>query len=135
MTQQIHALYVDDEIDLLDIGKRYLERQDGLSITTCMRVDDALRILEEQPFDLIISDYQMPVMNGISFLKYLRKAGNTTPFILFTGRGREEVVIEVLKNGADFFTSRREWIRKHNLLNSLIKFVILLHAQGQREIF
>ena len=48
----------------------------------------------------------MPRMNGISFLKILRASGNTTPFIIFTGKGREEVVIEALNSGADFYIQK-----------------------------
>ncbi len=45
-------------------------------------------------------------MNGISFLKTLRANGNTTSFIIFTGKGREEVVIEALNCGADFYIQK-----------------------------
>jgi PAS domain S-box-containing protein len=48
----------------------------------------------------------MPEMNGIAFLKALRASGNTTPFIIFTGRGREEVVIEAINSGADFYLQK-----------------------------
>ncbi|MEI7649860.1 MAG: PAS domain S-box protein, partial [Methanomicrobiales archaeon] len=54
----------------------------------------------------IISDYQMPDMGGITFLKQLKASGNKTPFIIFTGRGREEVVIDALNNGADFYIQK-----------------------------
>jgi len=45
-------------------------------------------------------------MDGITFLKNLRSAGDATPFIIFTGRGREEVVIEALNSGADFYLQK-----------------------------
>ena len=48
----------------------------------------------------------MPEMDGITFLKKLRASGNFTPFIIFTGRGREDVVIEALNNGADFYIQK-----------------------------
>ena len=55
---------------------------------------------------MIVSDYEMPYVNGIEFLKLLRGAGNTTPFIIFSGRGREDVVIEALNFGADFYIQK-----------------------------
>ncbi len=94
MTEKIHALYVDDEANLLEIGKLYLERTGDFSVTTAPGSIEAIELLKEQSFDVIISDYQMPVMDGIEFLRHLKSEGITTPFILFTGRGREEVVIE-----------------------------------------
>ena len=48
----------------------------------------------------------MPDMNGIEFLKKVRASGNTIPFVLFTGRGREEVVIEALNEGANFYLQK-----------------------------
>jgi PAS domain S-box-containing protein len=48
----------------------------------------------------------MPDMDGIEFLKHLKSEGNTTPFIIFTGKGREEVVIEALNAGADGYLQK-----------------------------
>ena len=48
----------------------------------------------------------MPVMDGIEFLKRVRASGNTMPFIIFTGRGREEIVIQAFNEGADFYLQK-----------------------------
>ena len=48
----------------------------------------------------------MPVMDGIEFLKKVRMDFKDIPFILFTGRGREEVVIEAINCGADFYLQK-----------------------------
>jgi two-component sensor histidine kinase/FixJ family two-component response regulator len=100
------VLYVDDEPDLLDIGKLFLERSGFFSVTTVLNAPDAIRSLEHGRFDAIISDYQMPGMNGIEFLIHVRSCFGSLPFILFTGRGREEVVIEAINNGADFYLQK-----------------------------
>lgn len=102
----ISVLYVDDEPALLNIGALYLERLGDYSVTTTPGAAEAIDLLQQQNFDVIVSDFQMPLMDGISFLKYLKSEGNSTPFILFTGRGREEVVIEALNNGADFYLQK-----------------------------
>jgi PAS domain S-box-containing protein len=98
-----HILYADDEPDLLEIGKIFLERDGTFTVDTFPSAIDALDHLRFHQYDAIVSDYQMPKMDGITFLKTLRASGNTTPFIIFTGRGREEVVIEALNSGADFY--------------------------------
>ncbi|MDD1719450.1 MAG: PAS domain S-box protein, partial [Methanoregulaceae archaeon] len=54
----------------------------------------------------IISDYSMPGMDGIELLKSVRARYGDVPFILFTGRGREEVVIAAINNGADFYIQK-----------------------------
>ena len=106
MADAIRVLYVDDESSLLDIGKVFLEQSGDFTVTTATSAPDAIRLLEQDRFGAIISDYQMPEMNGIEFLKYLKAEGNTTPFIIFTGKGREEVVIEALNAGADFYLKK-----------------------------
>ncbi|MDO8842649.1 PAS domain S-box protein [Methanocalculus sp.] len=106
MPSPISILYVDDEPALLEIGKLFLERMGEFSVTKSESATDAIRLLSDQRFDAIISDYQMPEMNGIELLKYLKTIGNTTPFIIFTGKGREEVAIEALNSGADFYLQK-----------------------------
>jgi len=67
---------------------------------------DALAKLRKREFDAVISDYQMPMMDGIEFLKNLRGEGNLVPFIIFTGKGREEIIIQALNEGADFYLQK-----------------------------
>ena len=99
-------LYVDDEPSLLEIGKIFLERSGELSVDTVFSTPDAFTLLNSKNFDAIVSDYQMPDMDGIEFLKKVRSSGNSIPFILFTGRGREEVVIQALNEGADSYIQK-----------------------------
>ena len=102
----ISVLYVDDEPGLLEITRRFLERSGEFTVTPIMSAGEALRVLREGRHDAIVSDYQMPEMDGIAFLKALRASGDLTPFIIFSGKGREEVVIEALNNGADFYIQK-----------------------------
>lgn len=99
-------LYVDDEVSLLDIGKLYLERTKEFSVDTVQSVLEAFDLLGNYEYDAVISDYDMPDRGGISFLKELRSSGNDIPFIIFTGRGREEIVIEAINNGVDFYLQK-----------------------------
>lgn len=99
-------LYVDDEPALLDLGKIFLERSGDISVYTAESVRQALLILEKNEIDVIVSDYDMPGQNGIEFLKIVRNTGKLTPFIIFTGKGREETVIEALDEGADSYIQK-----------------------------
>ena len=83
----IKILYVDDEPGLLEVGKLFLEMSNEVQVETALSAKEALRMLEDSDFEVVISDYLMPGINGISFLKTLRAEGNDIPFILFTGRG------------------------------------------------
>ena len=100
------VLYVDDEPTLLEIGKHFLELGGQFTVDTIDSAPGALALLDAKTYDAIVSDYQMPGMDGIEFLKKVRSAGNTIPFILFTGRGREEIVIQALNEGADFYLQK-----------------------------
>lgn len=102
----ISVLYVDDEPDLLEIGKIYLEEQGDFQVDISTSGSDALERVHINNYDLIISDYMMPVMNGLELIKIIRSSGNEIPFIIFTGRSREEVVIEALNAGVDFYLQK-----------------------------
>ncbi|MEI7649877.1 MAG: response regulator, partial [Methanomicrobiales archaeon] len=103
MADKLRVLYVDNEPGLLEIGKLFLEREGSFAVDTFLSAKQAFEQLKTEKYDAIISDYQMPEMDGISFLKRLKASDDTTPFIIFTAKGREDVVIEALNNGADFY--------------------------------
>ncbi|MDN7023789.1 PAS domain S-box protein [Methanoculleus sp. FWC-SCC1] len=102
----ISVLYVDDEPALLDITRHFLEKSGEMTVDTVPSAGEAIERLRHRTYDAIVSDYQMPVMDGIAFLQYVRSKFDSLPFILFTGRGREEVVIEALNTGADFYLQK-----------------------------
>ncbi len=102
----ITVLFVDDEPALLDVSRIFLERGGELKVDTCDSAIEALELLKDRSYDAIVSDYEMPCINGIEFLKRLRTMGDPTPFIIFTGKGREHVVIEALNSGADFYLQK-----------------------------
>jgi PAS domain S-box-containing protein len=102
----ISVLYVDDEEALLDLGKQYLERTKEFTVTTTQSASDALNLLKSNGIQAIVSDYQMPEMDGIEFLKKVRATDKNIPFIIFTGKGREEIAIEAFENGADFYIQK-----------------------------
>jgi PAS domain S-box-containing protein len=101
-----HVLYVDDEPDLLKISKLFLESTGEFSLDTAISAHDGLDSLQNRAYDAVVSDFQMPEMDGIEFLKLVRSKFGSIPFILFTGRGREEVVVEAINNGTDFYVQK-----------------------------
>ena len=106
MADDIHILYVDDEPGLLSLGKIFLERSGQFIVDTITSAPAALMLQKTNRYDAIISDYQMPEMDGMELLRKIRSSGNTIPFILFTGRQREEIAAEALEEGADFYLQK-----------------------------
>ncbi len=99
-------LYVDDDQGLLEIGKAFLELSSDFVVDMATSVREAHEALRRTRYDAVVSDFQMPEMDGIEFLRSLRSQGNKVPFVLFTGKGREEVVITALNCGADFYLQK-----------------------------
>jgi PAS domain S-box-containing protein len=127
----ISVLYVDDEEALLDVGKTYLERTGKLMVDITTSVSHALDLLSVTRYDVIVSDYQMPEMNGIEFLKVLRKLYPKLPFIIFTGKGREEVAVEAFEYGADFYLQKGGEPKPQ--FTELARKIITAHEHRQGE--
>jgi CheY-like chemotaxis protein len=106
MEDTLRVLYVDDEPGLLEIGRKFLEQPGDFTVITIDSAPAAIDLLLRDKFDAVVSDYQMPVMDGIQFLIEVRAKLGPIPFILFTGKGREEVVIQAINNGVDFYLQK-----------------------------
>jgi PAS domain S-box-containing protein len=102
----IQVLYVDDEAALLDLTRLFLERTGEFLVDTAGSGSEALEKLHNHHYEVVVSDYQMPCMTGIELLQKVRKNKNCIPFIIFTGRGREEVVVEAFNSGADSYIQK-----------------------------
>ncbi|MEM2911415.1 MAG: PAS domain S-box protein [Candidatus Bathyarchaeia archaeon] len=102
----IRVLHVDDEAGFLSVAKECLERQGAFEVDTALSVKEAVEKMKNKEYDVIVCDYQMPEKDGLQFLEELRKTGNLIPFILFTGKGGEEVAVKAMDLGADGYVSK-----------------------------
>ena len=102
----IRVLHVDDDSSLLELSEQILVGMGAFNIDHACSVDEALKKLASESYDLIVSDYEMPTKNGLEFLQELREQKNYIPFIMFTGKGREEVIIKALNLGADGYINK-----------------------------
>ncbi|MFP4197402.1 MAG: PAS domain S-box protein [Methanomassiliicoccales archaeon] len=99
--ERIVVLLVDDEPDFLEMAREFLEQEDDrLIVEAAHSSREALRLLEGRDFDAVVSDYQMPEMDGLELLREIRERSDL-PFIMFTGKGREEVAMKALNLGAN----------------------------------
>ncbi|MEI6795869.1 MAG: PAS domain S-box protein [Methanomassiliicoccales archaeon] len=102
----MRVILIDDELDLAEVTRDFLELSGQMHVSVAGSALEGLEQLKRDDYDAVVSDYQMPLMDGLQLLKKLRQEGNNIPFILFTGKGREEVVIEALNSGADFYLQK-----------------------------
>jgi len=106
MSSICHVLYADDEQTLLDSTKRSLEKLGTFSVDCALSGSEALSRIAAGHYDAVVSDYQMPGMDGITLLKKVRETHRMLPFILFAEKGREDVVIEAINSGVDFYLQK-----------------------------
>jgi PAS domain S-box-containing protein len=102
----ISILFVDDNPSSLTMCRHYLNKTGDLIVDTAESPIIALEKLTLTRYDAIVSDFQMPGMDGIEFLRQVRDRFSNVPFIIFTGKGREEVVIEAFESGADSYLQK-----------------------------
>jgi len=104
MSDQIRVLFVDDNVEYVDLATDYFEGNvDGINLVGEPDVAEAIDRLsdgnEPAPFDVLVSDYEMPETDGLEFLEMVRDAHPDLPFILLTGQGDEELAAEAIHRG------------------------------------
>lgn len=101
--EPLRVLHIDDEELWRSTVCDYLPTFGNYQIVSVESGEKALALLRTTCFDVVISDYQMPEMNGLEILLHIRLSGNMIPFILFTGLKHERLAQEAKDTGADFY--------------------------------
>jgi Response regulator containing CheY-like receiver, AAA-type ATPase, and DNA-binding domains len=100
-------LIVDDDRDILGLLRLEFEDEPGCSADTANDVHKALELVRVHPYDLIITDWRMPVMNGTEFVGAVRNQGCTTPIALYSGKECDQEIRDALDAGAEWYVGRR----------------------------
>jgi len=131
---QLRILHVDDEQNERELTEIFLrQHMPGVEVISQQSVDSALNILKDERVDCILSDYQMPGLNGMEFLQRLRERDDSTPFIFLTGQGNENIAASALRNGADDYFSKNESIAHYERLVNSIRRVIRSHREMEER--
>jgi PAS domain S-box-containing protein len=130
----ISVLCIDDEVPFLELTKLTLERSGAFAVDTARSAPDAFEKLKHKVYDAIVCDYHMEETDGIEVLKKIRASGNDIPFIIFTGRGREDVVIQAYENGVDFYVQKTgdPKVQYADLAQKITRAVRLYRAERER---
>jgi PAS domain S-box-containing protein len=131
LNEKIRVLHVDDDIGFLEIAKQHLEREASVMVDTAVSVEKAFRKLDEERYDVIVSDFEMPAKDGLEFLRELREKGDTTPFIMLTGKVAEQTAINALNLGANRYVNKMG--ETENVFKELTHNVTELAKTGKAE--
>jgi len=101
----MRILLVEDEKDLAAIVRQGLE-EEGYTVESAYDGEEGLYMAENLPVDLIILDIMLPLIDGLSILKSIRKKGMTTPVLLLTARDAILDKITGLDTGADDYLTK-----------------------------
>jgi PAS domain S-box-containing protein len=129
----IHVLHVDDEPDFAELTAEFLKREDdNFTVTTATSASEGLEHLSSGEFDCIVSDYDMPTQNGIEFLKSVRENSSDLPFVLFTGKGSEEIAGEAISAGVTDYLQKDRGTDQYTVLANRLRNAVERH-RAQRE--
>jgi DNA-binding response OmpR family regulator len=93
--EAIKILWVDDEIDLLKPHILFLERK-NYQVTTCNNGADAIEVFQDQSFDIVFLDENMPGLSGLEVLQELKEIKSTVPVIMITKSEEESIMEEAI---------------------------------------
>lgn len=117
----IRVLHVDDEPSLADMAATFLEREDDrITVHTGTNPADGLKQVADNEFDCIVSDYDMPGRTGIEFLEAVRENYSELPFILYTGKGSEEVASDAISAGVTDYLQKESGTGQYTVLANRI---------------
>jgi len=126
-SQPIEILHIEDDPSFADLVATFLEReQDAFTVRTETDPRDALAILEADTcsVDCIVSDYDMPGLDGLAVLERVRETHPEIPFILFTGKGSEEIASEAITAGVTDYLQKAGGTEQYSVLANRIQNVV-----------
>ncbi|PSP92281.1 PAS domain S-box protein [Halobacteriales archaeon QS_4_66_20] len=121
---EVRVLHVDDDPEINELTKTFLERvDDDISVVAETGVIAALDNLraDDLEFDCVVSDYDMPNTNGLEFLEIVREEHPDLPFILFTGKGSEEIASEAISAGVTDYMQKGSGTEQYEMLANRVQ--------------
>jgi PAS domain S-box-containing protein len=132
--ETIQILHVDDDPDMAELTAEFLERQDErFEVEAETSVSDGIDRLTQGEYDCIVSDFDMPGQSGIDFLQAIREDYPEFPFILYTGKGSEEIASEAISSGVTDYLQKASGTSQYEVLANRIRNAVS-QFQTQREL-
>jgi DNA-binding NtrC family response regulator len=122
-------LVVDDEPNMLRLLKTILMDRTGYEVTTTNNPLEVSKLLQEDHYDVVVTDLKMPLVDGIDLIGIIRKIDDTVPIIVITAYGTIETAEEAIQKGAyDFITKP---FRKETILITIKRALEWKRMQGE----
>ncbi len=136
MTEPIRVLHVDDQPDFAEMAATFLERADDrLTVEVAQSAAEGLDRLEAGTVHCVVSDYDMPETNGVAFLERVRERYGDLPFVLFTGKGSEEIASEAISAGVTEYLQKESGTDQYAVLaNRIVNTVRGARATRQLDV-
>ena len=117
---RISVLHVDDDPAFLDVTRAYLDRElSEAEITTVTKPTAAVERLYDGSFDCVVSDYEMPTVDGLELLKRVREEYPELPFLLYTGKGSESIASRAINAGVTGYLQKGGTEQHERLANRI----------------
>jgi PAS domain S-box-containing protein len=105
--REIRVLHVDDDREFVELAQLMLEQEsEALSVSIETGGEKGLEHIESSPVDCVVSDYDMPRSDGLEFLEAVREEHPDLPFVLFTGKGSEEIASDAISAGVSDYLQK-----------------------------
>jgi len=131
---EIRVLHVDDERSVLDLTAAFLDRElEDVSVAGETHPDDAMERLESGSFDCVVSDYDMPGRDGLEFFEAVRAEYPLLPFVLYTGKGSEEIASQAVNAGVTGYFQKGGPDQQRRLANRVKQAAAEYHTKIEAD--
>jgi PAS domain S-box-containing protein len=128
----VRLLHVDDDTEFAEMVSLFLQQErETFEVETVHDVATALDRLRSTPFDCVVSDYEMPGETGLDLLRTVRESYPDLPFVLFTGRGSEEIAGEAISAGVSDYLQKESGTEQYVVLANRVENLVAGYRNGR----
>jgi PAS domain S-box-containing protein len=137
LTESIRVLHIDDDDSVQMFLKIFVENDLNIKVTSVTTAEDAIELIQTGAYDCLVSDYDMPGMDGITLANKIREKNSSIPIILYTGRGSEEIAERAFATGIDDYIRKESAPAHYQLVAKRIRQAVERRriSEGYKDLF